>query len=200
MKRLISLFVLIMPTLNAYSEDHVQLSAHVHGISELEIVKVADELQLWMISPAYNLIGFEHEPGNEKQMKQMNDALHLLKSPERFLSLNTQAGCKLISVATETPLANDLHPSGIEKHDEDEQHAHRSEHPEHKHEGEERPHADIQAHYHYRCANPENMTSLKIDLFSHFPLIEKIQAKIITQTRQFEMELTPETAEISLPL
>jgi hypothetical protein len=49
-RRHLLLAMLITP-LAVAAEDHVQLSAHVHDVTELEIAMDADELELPLISP-----------------------------------------------------------------------------------------------------------------------------------------------------
>jgi ABC-type Zn2+ transport system substrate-binding protein/surface adhesin len=129
------------------------------------------------------------------QRKQVNDAVTLLKSPQRFLVMDDQAGCKPVTVQVETPLIETSEAGHEGQHEE---HAHEHSHDVHEHEGEAHSHADFQAHYHYRCKDPDSLSSLEIDLFSHFPLIEVIHAQIITQSSQQEMEFTAEKTRIPL--
>ncbi len=196
------LALLTLPLASLAEEDHVQLSTHVHGITTLEIARDANELELALISPAYNLVGFEHQPGDEAQKKQVSEVMTLLKSPERFLSLDSKAACELHEVEVETGLAGEHEANAMadhvhEQHQEHE-HKHEAERQAQAHEGEAHSHSDIHARYHFQCVNPQALTALEIDLFSHFPLIEVIHAQIITRSSQRELELTPGTTRIPL--
>jgi hypothetical protein len=189
------------------AEEPIQLQAHVHGVTKLEIAKDAEAFELSLISPAYNLVGFEHKPGSALQKQRVSAVLKLLLTPERFLSLNNQADCKLVSSNVETPLVDDPVKAAGPEHEEDKDEHHEQKHEEqahehehHDHEGEAHRHTDIHARYHFQYAAPDRLTSLDIDLFSHFPLIEAIHAQIITPSMQREMELSPGATHIPLVL
>jgi hypothetical protein len=209
MKRLTLILTLLTLSMSSNAEeDYVQHSAHVHGITALEIAQDSNELELGLISPAYNLIGFEHQPGNEVQKKRVTEVMTLLKRPERVLRLDNKADCELLSVEVESALA-DNHASAAmadddheAQHDDEHEHEHEhhqeTEHQAHEQEGKAHNHSDIQVHYRFQCANPQALNVLEIDLFSHFPLIEEIHAQIITQSTQREVVLTPGATRILL--
>ncbi len=186
------------------AEEAVQLSAHVHGLTELQIALEKDAMEIALHSPAFNLIGYEHQPQNERQREQLSNTLSLLKQPDKFLFLTPEAGCRPVHVQVETTLGEEAdaqggghaHTGEGDSHEEDSAHA-QHEH-EHEHEGEAHEHADFQAVYHYRCEYPHKLTALDADLFSHFPLIEEVDALIVTPELQRETELTPGTTRIPL--
>ena len=178
-------------------EEHIQHGAHQHGVTALEIAQDANQLEVGLYSPAYNLVGFEHQPGNEMQKQQVAETLDTLKAPERFLCINPESGCEFIGVDVETPLASHQDRSMNTNHEHEHEHQ-ENEHAPHVQAGDAARHSDIQAHYRLLCADPAKLDWLEVDLFAHYPLIEEIHAQIITSTIQREMKLIPGTVRIPL--
>ena len=48
-------------------------SAHQHGHAELQVAIDGNTADVFVRSPAYNLLGFEHEPRTEQQHQQLAD-------------------------------------------------------------------------------------------------------------------------------
>ncbi|MDO6764365.1 DUF2796 domain-containing protein [Agarivorans sp. 1_MG-2023] len=49
-------------------------SAHQHGVAELFFAAAGEELEIEILSPADNFLGFEHAPANEQQHQILDDA------------------------------------------------------------------------------------------------------------------------------
>jgi hypothetical protein len=77
MNRLILSLILLTLPMAVAAEEPTQLQAHVHGVTKLEIAKDAEAFELSLISPAYNLVGFEHKPGSELQKRRVSAVTHI---------------------------------------------------------------------------------------------------------------------------
>lgn len=157
------------------TRDH---GAHVHGTARLDIAFVGGELALDLYSPAMNIVGFEHEPGNEAQREQLGDALGMLRDAGRVFSVTDAAGCR--SVLSE---ASRVAEDGHEEHGEHDGHA-------------DTAHSELQARYRYECSAPAALERIEVRLFELFPAIERIRVQMLTDTSQRAMVLLPDNADV----
>jgi hypothetical protein len=68
--------------------------AHVHGLAVLEIAIDSETIQVNLITPLHNLVGFEHPPGNEKQRQAVKSMRRncVRQAIFSFLHLRLSAG------------------------------------------------------------------------------------------------------------
>lgn len=78
--------------------------AHVHGLADLEIAIDGETVQVNLITPLNNLVGFEHAPGNEKQRQAVKSMASKLHQADNLFILTPAAQCRLMSVKLESPL------------------------------------------------------------------------------------------------
>jgi len=113
------------------------LEAHVHGKASLNLVLDGQSLFIEFESPAYNLVGFEHEPKDQIQQKEVQDTLSLLSRPRKVFGFSAQAGCLVESVSVTTTMAGvGKNTVGYEEEHHEEEH-HEEEHHEEEHHEEE---------------------------------------------------------------
>jgi hypothetical protein len=195
MKLLIGLiitFAFSMP-LVAGEHEHEQHDAHLHGEAELLVAVDGKRLEIEFMSPAMNIVGFEHHPSTEEQQAAVASAIATMKKPEVMLSLSPDAKCTLVSAAIDTPLA------GHEAHDKHEKEGHEhEEHAEHEGEPAEETHSDFTAHYRFNCEEPGKLTTMDIGIFKQFPGTESIEAQTISNRGQHKLDLTPEKTTLEL--
>ena len=60
--------------------------AHLHGYAELTIALDSDLLEINFDSPAFNIVGFEHQPKSSKEIQRVRESQALLNSAERIFS------------------------------------------------------------------------------------------------------------------
>ena len=140
----------------SYAQSTRQHDSHAHGIGELNVVVEGDELAIELISPAANIVGFEHAPSNDEQKAAVAQAKETLEQAEMLFVLSERAGCQAEHAHVESELLegheheehhDDEHAHEDEEHHDDE-HAHEDEEhhdDEHAHEDEEH-HDDEHAH------------------------------------------------------
>ena len=109
-----------------------QQSAHVHGIATLNLAMEGDELEIEFVSPAGNIVGFEHEAVTEAERRAIRDAIEQLRKGNELFDLPLAASCSLHVAEVE-------HGHGEEEKRED-GHGHEAKHDdgdEHGHAGDE---------------------------------------------------------------
>lgn len=78
------------------------LGAHEHGVAELFVAWSGADLIVDLVSPAFNIVGFENEPTTDEELAVVADRTEALTTPG-IISINDAAGCALVGdVATET--------------------------------------------------------------------------------------------------
>lgn len=185
MKSLLVLFLssLALLTAPAYAQskkhDHHhhhahahQEEAHVHGLAELHIAIEGNALLMQLHTPAYNLIGFEHQPTTESEKQQLAQAVAMLNAIDTLFGLPADAGCVVQSTIIQSSLL------------ETQAHAH----------GE---HADFSAEYSLNCASPDALTHLDLSLTEHFPLMETIVVQSVSPAGQSRVELSAKQQRVT---
>ncbi|MDH5425658.1 MAG: DUF2796 domain-containing protein [Gammaproteobacteria bacterium] len=157
-----------------------QHEAHEHGSARLMIASEKNSLQMELLSPAINLLGFEHRPRNKKQRDAVDEAIKTLKSADEIFSIPLAAQCTLVHADIKTSLTED-------EHDEHEKHLH---HEHNKHEGKAaEQHAGFSSEYDYQCANLPALKQIRLKLFERFPATHKLDVQMITDKGQKAFEL-----------
>ena len=72
-----------------------QQSAHVHGIATLNLAVEGDELEIEFVSPAGNIVGFEHEAVTAAERRAIRDAIEQLMKGNELFDLPLAASCSL---------------------------------------------------------------------------------------------------------
>ena len=104
-----------------------QQSAHVHGIATLNLAMEGDELEIEFVSPAGNIVGFEHEAVTAAERRAIRDAIEQLRKGNELFDLPPAASCSLHVAEVE-------HDHGEEEKHED-GHGHGDEHDDHDEHG-----------------------------------------------------------------
>lgn len=149
-----------------------QHKAHVHGEANLNIVIDQNNVLIELESPAANLLGFEHTPHTSAEKQQLKVTQSLLSEPSTLLSI-TNNQCQLVNTDIELPFS-----------DHDDHHS---------------DHSEIHAEYTLQCQSGKAITLLSIQLFSHFPDMQKLTVMWIKNDQQGSVTLTPDDHQIILP-
>ncbi len=159
--------------LYASEPDHVHHEAHIHGKALLLVALEGNNLQIEFLSPAANIVGFEHQPVTVVQIQAVESAIGILKQTSLLFSFPSVAKCDSVSTEVESPLAD------YDTHDH-----------------EERTHSDFTGHYHFQCVNMSRLDKIEIDLFRQFPGVEHLEVQSISKRKQQLIELTPERSTL----
>ena len=164
------------------------LKAHVHGEASLNLVLDDQSLSVEFASPAYNLVGFEHEPKNEIQQKEVQDTLSLLSRPRKVFGFSAQAGCLVESVSVTTTMA------GVGKNTvgyEEEHHDHSDSDSTNK-----ESHSEFKANYIVTCSEPQKLRTVEFKLFKEFLGLKSVQVQWINAEGQGYIELNAENSKL----
>ena len=179
------------------------LEAHVHGKASLNIVLDDQSLFIEFESPAYNLVGFEHEPKDQLQHKEVQDSLSLLSGPKKVFGFSDQAGCLVERFSVTTTMAGvGKNKVGYEEEHHEEEH-HEEEHHEEEHhyhsDGDstnKESHSEFKANYLMICSEPEKLRTIEFKLFKEFLGLKSVQVQWINGEGQGYIELNAESSKL----
>ncbi|MCI4643909.1 MAG: DUF2796 domain-containing protein [Hyphomonadaceae bacterium] len=170
----------------AHGQEH---GAHVHGEANISVVIEEETVSVSVMSAMYNITGFERAPENEEEEAAFAAALAALGDGAQLFGFSAAAEC----VATDS--SHSL-PTGEGDHDD------HDEHEESEPEGDDHhhsPYRDLVADYVFTCAQPSELDSVEVLIFSHFANLEKVDAVVLAGATQVAQELTPDKTRLDLP-
>jgi hypothetical protein len=189
------LFALInFAPFSAYGE-YRQLDAHEHGVAHLNAVLDGEELVIELVSPAANIVGFEHAPATEQDREAIKNARAMLMDGGALFRFPAEAECVLGHVSVDTDLelhageeneAGPGHDHGSGEHD--------SVADDHDHDA----HGDFRAEYRFYVGRPAALTYLEVRLMQLFPAVERVKVQLATRSTQTAVELTPALFRVEL--
>ena len=158
-----------------------QQSAHVHGTAAINLAIEGEELEIEFVSPAGNIVGFEHEAVTPGERQAIRDAIEQLKEGHALFDLPHAASCSLHVADVKHGHQEEEDPTDGRGHG-----AEGDDHDGHGHTEEkaDSTHSEFHAHYHYEC-DGSPITEIGVRLFEHWPRIEEIRVQALTPTGQF---------------
>ena len=167
-------------------------SAHVHGEAEMRLVIQDKNLKIQIQSPSYNIVGFEHQPKNDKQRQAVKRAKNTFESENLIFSFTKEAACKKTkAINLKSPLlekVKDHHEHEYESH------AHGESHKDKNKIKESEIHSDFSVTYFLRCKNIQALQSVQIKAFESFKRLKKLKIKAVTPEGQFFKTLSPSSS------
>lgn len=145
--------------------------AHVHGVAKLQVAVDGNILTLDFESPLDNLLGFEHLPRSEKQKAAVRAMAQRLNKPESLFLTTPAAACTVLSAKLESPVLE----------------------PAKKTEG----HADLDAEFVFKCAQPSALRGMAVKLFEAFRNLRRLDVQVAGARSQAAARLTPAQPHIS---
>ncbi|MBQ0743066.1 MAG: DUF2796 domain-containing protein [Pseudomonas sp.] len=158
-----------------HGHEHESLSAHEHGVGSLNLVVDGGDVAIELVSPANNLLGFEHLPASNADKAKVKALQAQLNDADSLFVFPAAADCSVEEVELSSPL--------FETED---GHEHEHEHSDKSAES----HADIQAHFHFNCTQEAALDQIQVALFSAFPGTERLLLQAIGPKGQQGGELT----------
>lgn len=129
---------------------------HQHGTVKLEVAIEGEKLSIAMEAPLDNLLGFERAPRSEAERQAAAEVLARLRSGAPLFTTDAAAQCTLASAEVQ---AGVLEPGAKPGGDGD--------------------HADLEAMYAFRCAQPQQLRTLQVGLFDAFSRIQRIDVQVV---------------------
>ncbi len=155
------------------SADPIQTEshgAHEHGVAEMTLATEANQLELMLVSPVANLLGFEHAPANAAEHEAWQKSRQMLQSGV-WLQLPAAAKCQL-----QQQQLNDPWPAGSTTHQ----------------------HADLTLSLTYHCDAPQALTGVQLDLFSLAADLHEVNVQWVSSTAQGAATLSAKAAGFRL--
>lgn len=155
------------------------LGAHEHGVATLDLVLEDGILQVDLLSPAMNLLGFEHQPNSDADRLKVAELRGALAKPQALFGLPQD--CRL----EKHELASPLFDAPAHQHED-------------KHHGEHEGHNDVLASYRFDCSKAKALASLDFSqLFSRYPGTESIQVQLVGPNGQQGVELSAKNPTVN---
>ena len=204
----VGLFVAIQFT---YAEKSTEsLDAHVHGLSELTIAMDTKTIELQLISPAMNLVGFEYKASSKQDIAAVKQAELLLEQQDSLfliaggdcehLSTSIDSDGLLEAGAHEDQEKHDDHHDHEkhDDHDDHEKHDDHGKHDDHSEHDQGETHSEMVASYSFTCKDTSKLSSIKVALFASFPGIHKVNTLWVTPSKQGSSMLSAKNSTINL--
>ncbi|MFV1921701.1 MAG: ZrgA family zinc uptake protein [Methylotenera sp.] len=157
------------------------LEAHVHGTATLQVAVDHSTLTIHFSSPLDNLLGFEHKPRNQEELKQVQHMIKQFYKPNLFLPTK-DAQCKLQSVNLDSIVIKKKKQAAITS-----QHSHH----------DESGHADLDAELVYQCNRVKHLHDLQVNVFTVFPNLHKLSVEIVSDRGQTAAKITPSKTQVT---
>lgn len=151
--------------------------AHEHGAVRLDLVLAGGELTLDVEMPQDSLLGYERAPRTDAERKAAAAALARLRDGGSLFRLDAGAACVLASAEVRAPVLQPPAGGAVAK----------GAHPGPDAGG----HADVDATYVFRCAQPPRLAALEVLLFDAFKRIERIDVQAVLPQGQRKAVLRP---------
>ncbi|MFO1311547.1 MAG: DUF2796 domain-containing protein [Burkholderiales bacterium] len=154
---------------------HADTKPHEHGAMKLDIAIDGAEMTVDVEMPLDNLVGFERAPRTDAERKAAADALAKMRAGSVLFKPNGDAQCTLASAKVEAPV---LEP-GAQKAAAGE-------------------HADLDATYVFKCAQPGKLAKLDVGIFDAFKRVKRVDVQVAGPKGQGRTVLTPPAREVRL--
>jgi hypothetical protein len=150
--------------------------AHQHGAVTLDVAVEAAEVSLSVEMPLDSLVGFERAPRTQAERQAAAAALAKMRDGGALFRFDAAAQCTLASAKVEAPV---LEPAAQTTTQPPTQTTTQpTTHPTAK-PAAAGEHADLDASYAFRCAQPVRLASLEVLLFDAFPRVERIDVQAV---------------------
>ena len=166
----------------ASATEHREHGAHVHGHGQLNLVLEGNRLDVELIVPGVDVVGFEHAPSDDRQQAAVNAAIATLRDPDKIFALPAAAACVPDRVEVESTMLEATHDR--------EEHAENHDKEEHD---DEDGHAEFHATYSFRCGDPNSLDEFALRYFEHFKGTAELEVQPVGPWGQTAGELTPES-------
>ena len=182
----------------AVAEEQRELGAHEHGHSVLNVAIAGDRVEMELMAPGMDIVGFEHAPETDEHKAAVAQAEAILRDPLALFVLPGDAGCAIETAAVELEAEDEHEGEHGEEHAEEE-HAEEGEHeePHAEHEGEE-SHTEFHAEYAITCDSPDDLGTIEFVFFERFPGAEEIEVTVITESGQTRYDVERDAPRIDL--
>ncbi|MEO9781816.1 MAG: DUF2796 domain-containing protein [Sedimentitalea sp.] len=193
----------------ALAQETRELDAHVHGVSTAEIAIEHGKIEIKLLSPGMDIVGFEYAASSAKDKDAVEAAIRQFLAPDEIVTLPEAASCRLTEVLAH--LHSGDHDHHDEEHDDeheehDDDHAHDEGHDDEGHDHEEHAedeheegaeHSEFHVRYIFACEDEDTLTSVSFPFFERFENAQEIEVKFVTETGAGTAELTRDASVLN---
>lgn len=173
-------------------EDHGHAGeAHVHGLAEMAVVIGGDTLTINLISPMYNIAGFEHAPRDAAEQAALEAAQQMLLDAPALFAIDAAAGCELTERVMNYKSFMEGEAGG-EDHDHDAEAGHEGS-------GDDGGLKEVDAEWSFDCADTGRLRSLTVNAFDAFPQLQSVEVVVVAPAGQGAATLTPGSRSVDIP-
>lgn len=145
---------------------------HSHGTGSVEVSIDGGQISIALELPMDSAVGFERAPKTDKEKAALADAAKLLNDAQAIFIPTSNAKCTVVSVQASVP-----HTAGTP--------------------AAKDGHADIDASYVFRCADPAALKGIETTLFKHFKRLYRLEARRVGPAGQGSMRLSAKQPTLS---
>lgn len=198
MKR--TLFALAAASLAApaLAQDTRALDAHVHGVTTAEIAVEHGRVEINLLSPGMDIVGFEYEASTAADKEAVAAAIRQFLAPESIVTLPEAAGCRLTEVLAHLHSGDHEGEHGEEDHGDHADHDDGHGHDDHDDHGEGAEHSAFHVTYGFACEDEGTLTTIGFPFFDRFANAQEIEVQYVTETGAGMAEVIRSTPELSL--
>jgi len=160
-------------------EEHRELGPHVHGHGTLNVAVENERVEMELVVPGMDIVGFEHAAKTDAQKAVLEKARRELEKPLTLFKLPASAGCSL---------ANAKIAIEAEQHHDDEHDAH----------DEHAGHNQFHVTYALNCTKPANLTSIDFIYFNTFAGAHDLTVNVVTAKAQSSYEVSRDEPSLDL--
>ncbi len=201
-------------------DEKRELGAHEHGHSALNIAIEGERIEMELIAPGADIVGFEHVAESAEDKAAVEQAEATLGEPLSLFVFSADAGCAVESASVEIEGEEHHDDHGDEAHAEEEHHddhgdeAHAEEehhddhgdeaHAEDKHHeegehGDEAAHNAFHAAYALTCSAPDGLDGIDFAaFFDSFAGAEEVEVTVISEKGQSSYEVERDAPSVDL--
>jgi hypothetical protein len=191
------------------AQETREMDAHVHGVSTLELAIEGGVVEINLLSPGMDIVGFEYEASTDTDKDAVEAALRTMLVPENIVTLPEAAGCRLTEVLAHLHAGDHDHEEGdghdhAEAADHDDHadgdghdHAAHADGGEHGHE-DRASHSEFHVRYKFACAHPDELGTIGFPFFERFENAREIEAQFVTSAGAGAAEIDRGAAELTL--
>lgn len=178
----------------AFAEGSRELSAHEHGVGELNIAIDGETVLMEFHAPGADIVGFEYEAVSAEDRMAIDDAVAILAKPLNLFVFPAEAECNVVKASASLEAEDHGDHGHEDEHAEKDEHDHddhgHEEHDEHDHADAEASHTEFHAEYTLNCANSDALTEIVFGYFDTFENARELEVQVVTASdaKAFEVE------------
>ena len=170
----------------AWAAEDTSQQAHVHGRAELTVILEHNLLQIGLVSPAANIVGFESHARTREQITIVERTVSILESVQKLFVFEG-TDCRVQKTDVDLSVVEPKH-----------EHAHGYGEQEKDTNDDDHEHGEIVAEYEFRCQEGGSLNGISFEFLDQFKDIERLRVMWITDREQRTQTLSGTARRIDL--